>query len=90
MFSTLEDKRTLIDLLSQLLEDPGVRVVIGEENPLSDLNRCSLVASTYRAGERVMGTVGIVGPIRMPYGRVMALVDHLADVLSRLLSSSGN
>lgn len=90
LFRTLEDKRTLIDLLSRLLEEPGVRVVIGEENPLSDLNRCSLVASTYRAGERVMGTVGIVGPIRMPYGRAMALVDHLSEVLSRLFSSSGN
>jgi heat-inducible transcriptional repressor len=90
LFRTLEDKRTLIELLSRLLEDSGVRVVIGEENPLSDLNRCSLVASTYQAGERVMGTIGIVGPMRMPYGRAMALVDHLAAVLSRLLSSSGN
>jgi heat-inducible transcriptional repressor len=90
LFRTLEDKRTLIDLLSRLLEEPGVRVVIGEENALSDLNRCSMVVSTYRSGERVMGTVGIVGPIRMPYGRVMALVDHLSHVLSRLLSSSEN
>jgi heat-inducible transcriptional repressor len=90
LFRTLEDKRTLIELLSRLLEAPGVRVVIGEENPLSDMNRCSLVASTYRAGERVMGTVGIVGPIRMPYGKAMALVDHLSRVLSRLLSSPGN
>jgi heat-inducible transcriptional repressor len=86
VFRTLEDKRTLIDLLGRLLDSPGVRVVIGEENPLSELARCSLVASPYRAGERVMGTVGIVGPIRMPYGRAMALVDHLSRVLTRLLS----
>jgi heat-inducible transcriptional repressor len=90
LFRTLEDKRKLIDLLSRLLEGPGVKVVIGEENELSDLNRCSLVASTYRSGDGVMGTLGIVGPIRMPYGRAMALVDHLSRVLSRLLSSSGN
>jgi heat-inducible transcriptional repressor len=90
LLRTLEDKRTLIDLLSRLLEDPGVRVVIGEENALTDLNRCSLVASTYRADGRVMGTVGIVGPIRMPYGKAMALVDHLSELLSRLLSSPGN
>jgi heat-inducible transcriptional repressor len=90
LFRTLEDKRTVIDLLGRLIESRGVRVLIGEENPLSDLNRCSLVASTYRADDRVMGTVGIVGPIRMPYGRAMALVDHLSIVLTRLFSGPEN
>jgi len=90
LLRTLEDKRTLIDLLGRLIESSGVQVVIGEENRLSDLTRCSLVASTYRAGGRVLGTVGVVGPIRMPYGRAMALVDHLSRVLSRMLSSTEN
>ncbi len=90
LFRTLEDRRRLIDLLSRLLESPGVQVVIGEENPLSDLARCSLVASTYGSGERVMGTVGIVGPTRMPYARAIALVDHFSHVLTRLLSAPGD
>ena len=86
LFRTLEDRRTLVDLLGRLLDGEGVRVVIGAENPLSDLGRCSLVASPYGSGRRVMGTVGIVGPTRMPYGRAIALVDHLAAVLTRILS----
>jgi heat-inducible transcriptional repressor len=90
VFKTLEEKRTLIDLLTRVLRAEGVQVVIGEENPLSDLARCSLVASPYGVGTRVMGTVGIVGPRRMEYARAIALVDYLARVLTRLLSDPGN
>jgi heat-inducible transcriptional repressor len=90
LLRTLEDKRTLIDLLGRLIESSEVQVVIGEENPLFDLTRCSLVASTYGAGGRALGRVGIVGPIRMPYGRAMALVEHLSRVLSDLLSAREN
>jgi heat-inducible transcriptional repressor len=46
------------------------------------------VASSYRAGERVMGTVGIVGPTRMQYARAVVLVDYLARVLSGLMSGT--
>ena len=87
LLRALEDKKILIDLLGRVLAGEGVKVVIGEENPLSDLARCSLVASTYGSGERVFGSVGIVGPTRMEYARAIALVEYLAGVLSRLLSS---
>ena len=50
---------------------------------------CSVVASTYRAGDRVLGTVGIVGPTRMEYARAIALVDYLAHVLTRFLTNPG-
>jgi heat-inducible transcriptional repressor len=90
LFRTLEEKKTLIDLLSRVLEDTGVQVVIGEENPSPDLAGCSLVASSYGIGNRVIGTLGIVGPTRMEYARAIALVDYLARLLTRLLSSSEN
>jgi heat-inducible transcriptional repressor len=90
LFKTLEEKEHLVELLSRLLDGEGLQVVIGEENPLSDLARCSLVASTYGIGGRVIGSVGIVGPTRMEYPRAIALVDHLAGVLSKLLSSPEN
>jgi heat-inducible transcriptional repressor len=86
LFRTLEEKRTLIDLLGRVLDGPGLQVVIGHEHPWSDQARCSLVASKYRAGERVVGTVGVVGPTRMAYPRVIALVEHLAAALTRVLS----
>ena len=80
----------LIDLLGSVLEGAGSRVMIGEENPLTDLARCSLVASTYGSGERPMGTVGIVGPTRMEYPRAIALVEYLARSLTRILSRTEN
>jgi heat-inducible transcriptional repressor len=90
LFRALEEKQVLIDLLGGVLEGAGSQVMIGEENPLSDLARCSLVASTYGSGERPMGTVGIVGPTRMEYSRAIALVNYLAQALTRILSRTEN
>jgi len=87
LLRALEEKNRLVVLLGQVLESDGVQVVIGNENPDPDLSGCSLVASKYCSGGRVMGTVGIVGPTRMEYARAVVLVDYLAGVLSRLLSS---
>ena len=87
LFRALEEKRLLIDLLGRVLEGEGVQVVIGEEDDLCRLSRCSLVASSYGGPGRPMGSVGIVGPTRMEYSRAIALVDYLAGVLTRLLTS---
>jgi heat-inducible transcriptional repressor len=87
---TLEEKDRLIDLLDRVLEGKGVQVLIGEENPLSDLSHCSLVASRYGSGRDVAGMVGIVGPRRMPYAKGIALVDYLAKVLTKILSNEAN
>ena len=89
ILKTLEEKSRLVELLGRVLDGEGVQVVIGSENPLPGLADCSLVTSTYGAGDRVLGTVGVVGPTRMEYARTVALVDHLAKVLTRLLSSPG-
>jgi heat-inducible transcriptional repressor len=86
LLQALEQKGRLVDLLQRVLEDEGMKVVIGHENPEASLSDLSVVATTYRAGDRVMGTVGIVGPTRMEYARAIALVDHLAHVLTRFLT----
>ena len=57
--------------------------------PGPDLSDLSVVATTYRAGDRVLGTVGVVGPTRMEYARAIALVDYLAHVLTRFLTNPG-
>jgi heat-inducible transcriptional repressor len=90
LFRTLEEKKALIRLLSQVIDAGGVQVVIGEENPQEELNKCSLVVAGYGTDERTLGTLGIVGPTRMEYAKAIALVDHLAAVLSRLLSGPGD
>ena len=86
LLRTLEEKRTLIRILGRVLDGSGVRVVIGEENPMADLAGCSLVAASYGTGGRSLGTLGIVGPTRMEYARAIALVDYLAKVLTRRLT----
>lgn len=86
LVQALEHKQVLVDLLGRVLEGEGVQVVIGDEQPSADLADCSLVAATYGAGSRVMGTLGIVGPQRMEYARAIALVDHLAHVLNGFFS----
>jgi heat-inducible transcriptional repressor len=87
---TLDRRQTLIDLLGRVLDADGVQVVIGEESAAVALADCSLVASTYRVAGQPVGTVGIVGPTRMQYARAIALVDHLAHVLSQLFSGDDN
>jgi heat-inducible transcriptional repressor len=86
LLRTLERKHRLVDLLGRLLGEEGVQVVIGGENPVRDLAGCSLVASSYGTGDRLMGTVGVVGPTRMEYSEACALVGYLSAALSRVLS----
>jgi heat-inducible transcriptional repressor len=86
LIRTLEEKKALIGLLGQVIEGTGVQVVIGAENPQAELNKCSLVVASYGEPARRLGTLGIVGPTRMEYAQAIALVDHLAGVLTRLLS----
>lgn len=90
LLRALEERGRLHDLLGRVLEGEGLQVVIGGEHGRVELSHVSVVASPYRAGSRVLGTVGIVGPTRMEYARAIALVDHLARVLSRLLSGPEN
>ncbi|MCH7779286.1 MAG: heat-inducible transcription repressor HrcA [Acidobacteria bacterium] len=90
LFRTLEEKKALIQLLSQVIDGEGVQVVIGAENPQEQLSKCSLVVATYGTETQTRGTLGIVGPTRMEYAKAIALVEHLAAVLSRLLSGPGD
>jgi heat-inducible transcriptional repressor len=89
LLRTLEQKGRLVGLLERVIEGGGVHVVIGRENPVSELTDLSVVATTYSAGDRVLGTVGIFGPTRMEYARTIALVDYLAHVLTRFLTNPG-
>ena len=74
MMQALERKRTLLDLLGRVIDGAGVQVVIGEEQVSPGLADCSLVASTYGTGDRIMGTLGVVGPKRMEYARAIVYV----------------
>jgi heat-inducible transcriptional repressor len=76
----------LVELLTRSIEATGLTVIIGSEHPFPGLRSFSLVASTFRDGDRTT-TVGVLGPTRMRYQRAISAVDGISDVVSRVLES---
>jgi heat-inducible transcriptional repressor len=90
LLDTFADRQRLVVLLNQCLEGGGVRVVIGDDSAVTSDLDFSLVARPYGAGEGSRGTLGVFGPTRMEYERVIPLVEYLGDSLSRALEQSAN
>ena len=84
------DRQRLVGLLNQCMDGSGVRVVIGEDSSVTSDLGFSLVARPFGAGEGAQGTLGIFGPSRMAYERIIPLVDYLGESLSRALESSAS
>ncbi len=82
----LEEKEKLLRILDHCLEAEGVNVVIGSESAIEEVLECSLITHIYKEGERPVGVVGILGPTRMEYPRLMSIVEYTANTLSRILS----
>lgn len=83
----VEEKERLVRLLNQYIDGPGLTIVIGQEHRTPDLRPFSIVAATYADGSR-RGTVGVIGPMRMHYSRTIAVVDGVAQAVSRVLRDS--
>ena len=88
LIETFTDKARLVQMLNACVQSEGVRVVIGEDSDLTSELDFSLVATRYGVGERHLGTLGIFGPSRMEYQRVIPLVHYLGKALSEVLSAS--
>jgi len=86
LLKAFEDKARLVDLLTRMAEERGVQVLIGGENPVEEMRECSLITSTYTYRGQVLGVLGVVGPRRMAYGDVIAVVDETARLVSDSLS----
>ncbi|MEL7138349.1 MAG: heat-inducible transcriptional repressor HrcA [Pseudomonadota bacterium] len=85
LFDDLERKRDIASLLDGTEEGAGVRVFIGSENKLFSLSGSSLVISPYVDGQsRVVGALGVIGPTRLNYGRIVPIVDYTARLMSHL------
>ena len=86
LFDELESKENLLKLLELTEDGEGVRIFIGSENRLFSLSGSSLVVAPYRdKDQRVVGALGIIGPTRMNYARIVPMVDFTAQVVTRLL-----
>ena len=85
LFDDLEKKDSLIEILELAERGPGVRIFIGSENKLFSLSGSSLIVAPYRDGEdRIVGAVGVIGPTRLNYSRIVPMVDYTAQLLARL------
>ncbi|RKY70501.1 MAG: heat-inducible transcription repressor HrcA [Candidatus Latescibacterota bacterium] len=82
--SLFEERDPVAVLLSERIHRPGIYVTIGAENDPDAMHACSLVTAPYRVGN-VAGVVGIVGPTRMPYPKIAALVDYMAKLVGDVL-----
>jgi heat-inducible transcriptional repressor len=86
LFDTFERKTELLKLLNQTRAAQGVSLYIGEESGVLTLDECSVVTAPYRINGQVVGTLGVIGPTRMAYERVIPIVDITARLVSSALS----
>jgi len=86
LFDDLEKQSDIIDLLGHAERAEGVRIFIGSENKLFSLSGSSVVAAPYRdADENIVGVLGVIGPTRLNYARIVPVVDYTAQLVSRIL-----
>ena len=87
LFDDLERKRDIADFLELTQSGDGVRIFIGSENKLFSLSGSSLVVSPYMNAERqIIGAVGVIGPTRLNYGRIVPIVDYTAQLVGKLIA----
>jgi heat-inducible transcriptional repressor len=87
LFDDLETKRELVGLLGQAERADGVRIYIGSENKLFSLSGSSTIISPFQdSNNRVVGVLGVIGPTRLNYARIIPTVDYTAKVVSKLLT----
>jgi heat-inducible transcriptional repressor len=89
LFAAIETKERLIEVIEEMLAPQGVSVAFGEEIEEPALRRCALVAAPYggRAGDAPLGVLGVIGPSRMDYSRVISLVDYLSHLITGKLDA---
>jgi heat-inducible transcriptional repressor len=86
LFDDLEAKKGVIDLLGRAERADGVRIFIGSENKLFSLSGSSTVIAPYRDGAgQIVGVLGVIGPTRLNYARVIPMVDYAARIVSQLI-----
>ena len=86
LFDLFEQRSSLMRLLDVSNRAEGVQIFIGGESGLAPLDECSVVTAPYEVDGQVVGTVGVIGPTRMAYERVIPIVDITAKLLSSALS----
>ena len=85
LFADLETKKDVMDLLNRAESGEGVRIFIGSENKLFSLSGSSMIAAPFRDGsKRIVGVLGVIGPTRLNYARIVPMVDYTSKLIARL------
>lgn len=87
LFEAFNEKRDFLNLLDHSLKAEGVQIFIGHESGYRVLDDCTVITAPYAAGDSVMGVLGVIGPTRMAYERVIPIVDMTAKLLGAALNS---
>ena len=87
LFESFNQKRDILHLLEQAIQASGVQIFIGEESGYEVLDNCSVVTSPYEVDGEILGVLGVIGPTRMDYERVIPIVDITAKMLGSALNS---
>ncbi|MFQ5596923.1 MAG: heat-inducible transcriptional repressor HrcA [Nitrospiria bacterium] len=87
LLKAVKKKKAIVQLLDKFIGSEGVQVFIGAENRLLGNHQCSLVVSKYKQGDRVLGALGVIGPTRMDYSKVIPVVEATANKVSKLLEA---
>ena len=89
LFERLEAQETMLRLLELAEQSDGVRIFIGSENKLFSLSGSSLIATPIRDSERrIIGALGVIGPTRINYARIVPMVDYTAKVVARVVGGA--
>jgi len=88
LLATFEQKARLVRIVNACLQPsgPGVRTIIGRENPESQMQQCAIIVAPFHYRHRAVGAVGVVGPTRMEYELAIRTVEYVAHLCSKLLS----
>ena len=89
LFEAFSQRRDILHLLDQSLNADGVQIFIGQESGYKVLDSCSIVAAPYQKDEDTVGVLGVIGPTRMAYDRVIPIVDVTARLLGKALGAKG-
>ena len=85
LFQALERKEKLLRLLDKCMKEEGIQVMMGDESDIKEMRGMSLITSTYKIGEKSYGILGVIGPIRMNYSRIIPIVDYTAKTVTDIL-----
>ena len=88
LFALFDQKTRLVQLLDVSNRAEGVQIFIGGESGIASLDECSVITAPYEVDGRIVGSVGVIGPTRMAYERVIPIVDITAKLLASALSKT--